>query len=212
MIQPKRDPSRHPVFQINFIYQRDFVRPLQVSGLTLTAIPSMSPGAIYDLNFFMVERADGWRASCEYNTDLYEPATINAAAGPVPVPAGRHRGRPSRAHLRDPMLTADDRESWMPAAGAAIRRATVPRAAPAAGRSELFVAPSNETEARLAKLWEQVLGMKEISITADFFDQGGHSLLAASLLAQTERTFGRNGVAGHVPSVADDPGIGEVPS
>ena len=75
-VQPKRDPSRHPVFQINFMYQRDFVQPLHASGLTLTAIPSVSPGAIYDLNFFLVERAEGWRASCEYNTDLYERSTV----------------------------------------------------------------------------------------------------------------------------------------
>ena len=44
-IQPKRDASRHPVFQINFLYQRDFVQPFEAAGLTLTAIPSVSPGA-----------------------------------------------------------------------------------------------------------------------------------------------------------------------
>ncbi len=93
-VQPKRDPSRHPVFQINFIYQRDFVQPFQASGLTLTAIPSVSPGAIYDLNFFMVERADGWRASCEYNTDLYERSHRPPPAGAIPGPAGGDRGRP----------------------------------------------------------------------------------------------------------------------
>ena len=75
-IGAKRDASRHPVFQINFLYQRDFVRPFHASGLTLTAIPSVSPGSIYDLNFFLVERAEGWRASCEYNTDLYDHVTI----------------------------------------------------------------------------------------------------------------------------------------
>src|SRR5262249_40917660 len=75
-VQPRRDPSRPPVFQVNFLYQRDFVQPFEASGLTLTAIPSVSPGAIYDLNFFLVERAEGLRASCEYNTDLYEAGTI----------------------------------------------------------------------------------------------------------------------------------------
>ncbi|MDQ2898441.1 MAG: condensation domain-containing protein, partial [Acidobacteriota bacterium] len=74
-LRPERDPSRNVIFQVNFIYQRDFIKPLEFSGLSLTAIPSKSPGAIYDLNFFMVERAEGWRLSCEYNTDLFEAAT-----------------------------------------------------------------------------------------------------------------------------------------
>src|SRR5262249_12530184 len=36
-----------------------------------------SQGALYDLNVFLVERADGWRLSCEYDTDLFEKATAN---------------------------------------------------------------------------------------------------------------------------------------
>ncbi|MGI8990877.1 MAG: non-ribosomal peptide synthetase [Bryobacteraceae bacterium] len=75
-LRPERDPSRNVIFQVNFIYQRDFIKPLEFSGLSLTAIPSKSPGAIYDLNFFMVERAEGWRLSCEYNTDLFEADSI----------------------------------------------------------------------------------------------------------------------------------------
>jgi non-ribosomal peptide synthetase component F/thioesterase domain-containing protein/acyl carrier protein len=74
-IPPKGDPRSGRLFRVNFILQRDFVRPLQCAGLNLTAIPSKCQGALYDLNFFMVERADGWRASCEYNTGLFDEAT-----------------------------------------------------------------------------------------------------------------------------------------
>ncbi|MDB6121126.1 MAG: amino acid adenylation enzyme/thioester reductase family protein, partial [Pedosphaera sp.] len=75
VLRPKRDAGRNPLFQINFAYQRDFIKPLHFADITLTAIPSKSPGAIFDLNFFLVERAEGWRASCEYNTKLFEKAT-----------------------------------------------------------------------------------------------------------------------------------------
>src|SRR6266404_9360378 len=77
----KRDPNRPTVYSINFIYQRDFVKPLQFAGLTMTPVPSKSPGAIYDLNFFMVQRSDGWRLSCEYDCDMYEAATVNRMIG-----------------------------------------------------------------------------------------------------------------------------------
>ena len=58
-LNPKRNLSRHPVFQINFIHQKAFLRPMQVAGLSITPIPSISPGAIYDLNFILVERDEG---------------------------------------------------------------------------------------------------------------------------------------------------------
>jgi len=77
----KRDPTRPTVYSINFIYQRDFVKPLQFAGLSMTPVPSKSPGAIYDLNFFMVQRSDGWRLSCEYNCDMYEAVTVNRMIG-----------------------------------------------------------------------------------------------------------------------------------
>lgn len=77
----KRDPSRPTVYSINFIYQRDFVKPLQFAGLSMAPVPSKSPGAIYDLNFFMVQRSDGWRLSCEYDCDLYDASTVNRMLG-----------------------------------------------------------------------------------------------------------------------------------
>jgi hypothetical protein len=77
----RRDPNRPTVYSINFIYQRDFIKPLQFAGLSMTPVPSKSPGAIYDLNFFMVERSDGWRLSCEYDCDMYEAVQVNRMIG-----------------------------------------------------------------------------------------------------------------------------------
>ena len=77
----KYDRSRHALYGINFIYQRDFVKPLEFAGLTMVPVPSKSPGAIYDLNFFMVRRADGWRLSCEYDRELYSAASVHRMLG-----------------------------------------------------------------------------------------------------------------------------------
>ena len=52
-----------------------------------------------------------------------------------------------------------------------------------------IIAPRNETEEKLAKIWQDVLGIDTVSVTADFFDLGGHSLLAVSLLTEVEKTF-----------------------
>jgi aspartate racemase len=76
VLRLERSPDSNLLFQINFIYQRDFVHPWEHGGVRMRPIPSKSPGAMYDLNVFLVERADGWRVSCEYNTDLYAQATV----------------------------------------------------------------------------------------------------------------------------------------
>jgi amino acid adenylation domain-containing protein len=81
VLRPPRDPSRNPLFSVNFIFQRSFITNASGGSFDLIDMPSVSAGAMYDLNFFMVERPDGWRASCEFNTDLFERATITRLLG-----------------------------------------------------------------------------------------------------------------------------------
>jgi len=75
-LRPNDYPSHHTLFRLNFICQRDPVKPQEFAGIKLTVIPSKSQGALYDLNVFLVLRNEGWRLACEYNSDLYDAATI----------------------------------------------------------------------------------------------------------------------------------------
>jgi len=80
-LRPTDYPSAHTLFRLNFICQRDPVKPQEFAGIKLTVIPSKSQGALYDLNIFLVLRNEGWRLACEYNTDLYDAGTITALLG-----------------------------------------------------------------------------------------------------------------------------------
>ena len=76
------DPARHPVFAINFNQSKSNVERGLTNAETqgrfkITALPSHAAGALYDLNFFMIGRAEGWRISCEFNSDLYDSATAD---------------------------------------------------------------------------------------------------------------------------------------
>lgn len=64
-----------PSISVNFIFQKTFIQNAVYADFALIDMPSLPAGAIYDLNFFMVERPDGWRFSCQYNTDQFEGAT-----------------------------------------------------------------------------------------------------------------------------------------
>jgi amino acid adenylation domain-containing protein len=45
-------------------------------------------------------------------------------------------------------------------------------------RSTAYVAPRNETEAKLAEIWRELLGVERVGIYDNFFELGGQSLLA----------------------------------
>ncbi|MEO6830398.1 MAG: condensation domain-containing protein, partial [Acidobacteriaceae bacterium] len=64
------------LFSVAFICQQDFVRPVRAGEVALSAMPSISAGAVRPLTVFMVERADGWRLSCEVDN-----RTVSAAQG-----------------------------------------------------------------------------------------------------------------------------------
>lgn len=52
-----------------------------------------------------------------------------------------------------------------------------------------FVAPEGEIEIRLAKFWGDLLGVDRIGAEDNFFDLGGHSLIAVRLFAQVKKAW-----------------------
>lgn len=53
-----------------------------------------------------------------------------------------------------------------------------------------FQAPRNPIEEVVARIWAQVLGKERLSITDDFFENGGHSLAATRVAARIRNAFG----------------------
>ena len=52
-----------------------------------------------------------------------------------------------------------------------------------------YVAPRNETEEKLAALWQDILEVAQVGINDDFFELGGHSLLAVRLVSAIRKAF-----------------------
>ncbi|MCY8606860.1 phosphopantetheine-binding protein [Bacillus sonorensis] len=50
--------------------------------------------------------------------------------------------------------------------------------------SSAYTEPATATEARLAVLWQEVLGVERVGATDHFFELGGHSLKAMTLIAR----------------------------
>jgi len=77
-------------------------------------------------------------------------------------------------------------------------------------QTQSYVAPRDETEKKLAEIWQRLLGLPQIDLQANFFELGGHSLLAARLFAMCEKTFGRTlplSTLVHAPTVAQQASV-----
>lgn len=53
-----------------------------------------------------------------------------------------------------------------------------------------FVAPRDEAEEAVTRIWCEVLGIEDVSIHDDFFDLGGHSLSGVQIMGRVKKMFG----------------------
>jgi acyl carrier protein len=54
---------------------------------------------------------------------------------------------------------------------------------------DTFVAPHTDTEAAIAQIWQELLGVERVGRYEDFFSSGGHSLLVMQLVARLRNIF-----------------------
>lgn len=52
-----------------------------------------------------------------------------------------------------------------------------------------YIAPRNETEEKLAAIWQEILGKERVGVKDDFFLSGGHSLKLTRLSSQLQKVF-----------------------
>jgi amino acid adenylation domain-containing protein len=71
VLQPVRDVSYSPIFQVMFELQHAPVSELTVPGLHITTVEVESLTAKFDLTLTLCETEGGLTASMEYNTDLF---------------------------------------------------------------------------------------------------------------------------------------------
>ncbi|KAB8315453.1 amino acid adenylation domain-containing protein [Tolypothrix campylonemoides VB511288] len=75
-LQPERDLSRNPLYEIMFVLQNSPVSVQSVSGLTLRTLEFDSGTAQLDIFLSMSESPEGLTGCLEYNTDIFDSTTI----------------------------------------------------------------------------------------------------------------------------------------
>ena len=76
VLQPERDLSFNPLFQVKFRLENHKHEKLQLPGLTLSPLQRTEASAKLDLSLDMYETSEGLVGAFEYNQGLFAPQTI----------------------------------------------------------------------------------------------------------------------------------------
>ncbi|MCW5312701.1 AMP-binding protein [Nostoc sp. KVJ3] len=75
-LQPERDLSHNPLFQVMFILQNAPIPSIELPELTLHPLEVDSGTSKFDLKFSIWESIEGFKGSLEYKTELFDAITI----------------------------------------------------------------------------------------------------------------------------------------
>jgi amino acid adenylation domain-containing protein len=114
-LQPERDLSRTPLFQVMAVLQNAPLSIPKLNGLELQPIEIDPQTAKFDLTLYLTETAKGLRADIEYNTDLFNEDTITRALGHYRRLLEEVVVNPERRLCDIPLLTAGERAQLLAA-------------------------------------------------------------------------------------------------
>ncbi|PSF28879.1 non-ribosomal peptide synthetase, partial [Aphanothece hegewaldii CCALA 016] len=80
-LQPERNPSYHPLFQVMFDLQKEPLSQIKTENLTLSLLKIESNTAKFDLTLSFEETESELIGEFEYNSDLFESSTIQRMIG-----------------------------------------------------------------------------------------------------------------------------------
>jgi amino acid adenylation domain-containing protein len=120
-LKPPRDLSRPPIVQVSFAYQTQPLPTVSVAGIEFSRVTVRSRTARFDLELQLVEDESGLSGLLEYNSDLFDEATVARLA--------EHLCRLAREAVTDPdrpvgalPLLGDEEQRALLTAGGDTRR------------------------------------------------------------------------------------------
>ncbi|ABX06605.1 amino acid adenylation domain [Herpetosiphon aurantiacus DSM 785] len=115
-LQPVRNFSHPPIFQVMFMAQNTQQEAAAVQGLESEPLDSDSGTSKFDLSLALQETAAGLEGSFEYCTDLFAPATIERMVGHFQSLLAALTAEPTRPVLSIPFIADEERtllvETW----------------------------------------------------------------------------------------------------
>jgi thioesterase domain-containing protein/acyl carrier protein len=165
----QRDSGRHPLHQVLFSMRspiKDFPEGWKITGMEVH-----NGVSAFDLFLELAEHPAGMTGRFVYRTDLFERATILRLVTDFQTSLQQLLANPDQPVSQAPVHTELPASEFAPT----THRESVP--------------PQDDIEERLINIWQEVLGVHSIGVTDNYFDLGGHSVLALQLFTDIKFSF-----------------------
>lgn len=110
VLQPERDLSHTPIFQVMFALQNATIAELELPNLTITPLQPTVQTAKFDLTLSMEERDGKLIGEWEYNTDLFDSETIERMMGNFQMLLSGILANPEQNIWQLPLLTEAEKQ------------------------------------------------------------------------------------------------------
>ncbi|MBD2360531.1 amino acid adenylation domain-containing protein [Anabaena minutissima FACHB-250] len=107
-LQPERNLSHTPLFQVMFVLQNAQTSQLELADLIVSHLETSNNTAKFDLTLDMKETLTGLVGEIQYNSDLFEPETIGRMAEHLQILLNGIVANPQAKLLELPLLNADE--------------------------------------------------------------------------------------------------------
>lgn len=174
----------HP--RVYFVYQRAFMQAQHTPSLDIEPIRSVSPGAAFELMMGIVERVEGPRLQLEYNPQHLQSSRIQGFLRTFARILDVCVADPNKLVVELDVLDLEEKRrlrEWKLASPEGDDQRL------SKSRTIAYLAPRDDFERKLANIWEGVLGLEKIGVTANFFELGGTSLMILRLIQRVNTAF-----------------------
>ncbi|MFY0567266.1 non-ribosomal peptide synthase/polyketide synthase [Archangium lansingense] len=113
VLQPARNPSRSPFFQVTFTLQNTPPVRLELPGLSLRVLETELETVKFDLSLVLEESPEGLGGALNYNTDLFDASTAGRMMGHYRTLLEAIVAGEDRRLGELPLLTASEREQLL---------------------------------------------------------------------------------------------------
>ncbi len=196
-LQPERNLSYNPIFQVMFSVIKAAVQSDTFGDLTAFSYTVAPTKSILDLSMTIIEGKGGqfW-AQIDHNTNLFRSEDVSRMLADYSTLLKAVIGSPEKRIMDLPIMeAAADRtaECSLPVVSMiGSKRKTLTVTSTSHGpKPERPGEPIQAEEKLLVGIWSDLLHLPGIGIDDNFFEIGGHSLLAAQLIAQIQSATGR---------------------
>jgi syringomycin synthetase protein SyrE len=185
-LQPTPLPGKNPLLRVMFLLMTGEEKSWRTPDGVIEPLPIGESKPRFDLMLRLRDTGRTVTGALAYDTAVFTPALIHRIASQYKTLLS---GMAAQPEIGIDSLSMEDLETVPPNASSQVDLAAL-AAQPILETRRAHENPGTWLESALVEIWEETLNRRPIAVTDDFFDLGGHSILAIRMLAEVEQKTG----------------------